>query len=412
MPTIRRRKPSVVFFENRMNGVEWYRSRQPMSMLSKAGWKVTALPPLLKLKDAGAEAMAMLTQSDIIYAASPTPIYLTALQTVKDLDSTAIDMGGTDINPQKLIFDYDDNNFAIPPYNPSYLFYGINNAKIKDPVSGKDYWQFEEGKQYWYNNGEETIPVKFDTKRNMSNLDAIQKFLQMGDALTTTTQHLANELTRVKGASKLELSPFHIVPNAVDSDLFHPYTGPKDSSIIKIVWTVSSSHIIDFNKIKPFIGLLMRKYKNVHLHLIGDQFPTNRDIPLSRFHVHTWMNSVPQYAAELSGFQADVGITWVNDTEFNRNKSPLKAAEYMACGIPVCGAKTVYGEHLHPGEDCLLSATPEEFQDNLERLILDAELRRKLVEGGDNTYSTTYSTAAVLPKLERAFYSAITKEMQ
>jgi len=402
------KKPSICFFEGRMNGVEFYRSRQPMSMLAKAGWKVTMIPGVTDLLNASPEAMAMMTQSDILYKTAPTAPYLIPFVTMKDLDATAKEMGGEGLKAQSFIFDWDDNNFAIPPYNPMYLFYGLNNAYITLPGQPK-LPLFEDGKTYWYEDATGRRRVKFDVAANRNNLDALQKLMQLADVCTSTTPYLSTELTKVRGSSTDLSNTFKVVPNAVDDEIFIPYAGAKDPSIINLVWTVSSSHVIDFNKIKPFIGELMRKYKNLHLHLVGQQFETNRDIPLSRLHVHTWVPDVPTYAAELGSFQADIGIAWVNDTEFNRNKSPLKAAEYMAMKIPVCTSQTVYGDHLTNGTDALLAATPEEFAGNLEKLILSADLRKHLVEGGDNTYRTKYSTDAVLPILERTFYSALSK---
>jgi len=40
----------------------------------------------------------------------------------------------------------------------------------------------------------------------------------------------------------------------------------------------------------------------------------------------------------------DVGIAWLEDTDFNRCKSPLKALQYGAAGVPVIASQTVYGD--------------------------------------------------------------------
>jgi len=66
----------------------------------------------------------------------------------------------------------------------------------------------------------------------------------------------------------------------------------------------------------------------------------------------------------------DVGIAWVADTPFNRCKSPLRALQYGAAGVPVVASSACYSEVLsddYPGQFGRLAATPDE----LYRAIVD-----------------------------------------
>ncbi|RKY14065.1 MAG: hypothetical protein DRP52_01110 [Planctomycetota bacterium] len=57
----------------------------------------------------------------------------------------------------------------------------------------------------------------------------------------------------------------------------------------------------------------------------------------------------------------DVGICYVEDTPFNRCKSPLRALQYGAAGVPIVASKSVYGEildHENPGQHALIVDSP------------------------------------------------------
>jgi teichuronic acid biosynthesis glycosyltransferase TuaH len=92
----------------------------------------------------------------------------------------------------------------------------------------------------------------------------------------------------------------------------------------------------------------------------------------------TWVGprpfeQLPSYLAHV-----DVGLVPYADTPFNRASFPLKALEYLAAGRPVaCSAidslrrlRDEAGGEL-TDDDVALAATPEEFADQAERLMLN-----------------------------------------
>ena len=81
---------------------------------------------------------------------------------------------------------------------------------------------------------------------------------------------------------------------------------------------------------------------------------------------------------------ADIALLPLKPTRFNNCKSDLKYIECAAQGVAVLASPTVYGQTLRDGETGLLFHTPEEFEEKLNQLLDNANLRRKLVENAYN----------------------------
>ena len=78
----------------------------------------------------------------------------------------------------------------------------------------------------------------------------------------------------------------------------------------------------------------------------------------------------------------NVGLLPLSNEEFSRGKSPIKAIQYLACGIPVVG--NVYGattDILNP-QNSLAVNTTEEWVNALESLIQQPNLQEQLGKAG------------------------------
>jgi glycosyltransferase involved in cell wall biosynthesis len=83
-------------------------------------------------------------------------------------------------------------------------------------------------------------------------------------------------------------------------------------------------------------------------------------------------------------FDLDIAVIPLQDLEFNTFKSEIKFSEFAALRVP-CLVKrmTPYKEVVKEGETGLMYETQEEFGEQLERLIKDEKLRKKI---SDNAY--------------------------
>lgn len=216
-----------------------------------------------------------------------------------------------------VIFDHDDNDYALPSHH------GLYHMFKKDGITTK--------------------------------MDAI---LTAADYVTTTTSYLAD----VFGKRCSNRSKIHVFPNCVnptDSQWQFPYVGSKR---IRIGWAGGSSHSRDLKEIRGVFSDLHRSYGDRLQFQLGgyDTRGTfswqdekgkqqTRDIDphetVWKDMAESFFDGVPLSARrtlktleiEKYGFfwsQFDIGIVPLEDIEFSRAKSALKLLEYGIYGIP------------------------------------------------------------------------------
>lgn len=82
----------------------------------------------------------------------------------------------------------------------------------------------------------------------------------------------------------------------------------------------------------------------------------------------------------------------------------LKVIEAMANRLPsVCTIRGIDGLPNKINNGCLVSYTPEEFAENIEKLLSDGDLRRKLGEQGHNLYKNYFAPDVRYKQLDSIF---------
>jgi glycosyltransferase involved in cell wall biosynthesis len=111
---------------------------------------------------------------------------------------------------------------------------------------------------------------------------------------------------------------------------------------------------------------------------------------------------------DLASF--DIGLVPLDDTPFERAKFPFKLLQYLALGVPAVAARVgVAAEVIADGDNGLLAASPNEWRDQLRRLLADADLRQRLAAGGRQTVSERYTLERVAPLLLRGLRGAASR---
>ena len=102
--------------------------------------------------------------------------------------------------------------------------------------------------------------------------------------------------------------------------------------------------------------------------------------------------------ADLASF--DVGLVPLDDTPFEQAKFPFKLLQYLALGVPAVSARVgVATSVIQAAENGMLAGSPAEWRAALERLIVDAGLRRRLASAGRATVAASYTVERVAPLL-------------
>lgn len=185
-------------------------------------------------------------------------------------------------------------------------------------------------------------------------------------------------------------------PTVVDTDYYRPeIREPRTPPVIG--WSGSRSTNGYLNEVLPALDRLARRVPFT-LRVVSD---TPAGIDLARHGNVRAEFSRWDAASERDDFRGfDIGLMPLPDTQWARGKCALKALVYMACGVPaVCSPVGVVSTIITNGRNGFLAASGGEWEGALERLLLDAALRRAIAASARETVEQRYSLAAHAPRL-------------
>jgi glycosyltransferase involved in cell wall biosynthesis len=208
---------------------------------------------------------------------------------------------------------------------------------------------------------------------------------------------IAGNQTLAEHARKFN-SHVSIIPTVVDLD-HYAYQPPRASSDeLTIGWVGSPSTSPYLLEIESALLRLSEAHPGkIRFRLYGHP---SRRLNLPNF------ESLPfSLASEIDDLRTiDIGIMPVPDNEWTRGKCAFKAIQYMALGIPTVtspvGMATELIQHAMNG---YWARTPGEWFEALNRLVIDAQLRRRFAEEGRRTVEARYSLQTWGPILADLF---------
>ncbi len=178
----------------------------------------------------------------------------------------------------------------------------------------------------------------------------------------------------------------HRIPTCIDPALYplaeHSRRGPA-----QLVWIGSASTLQGLEQMLPILENLGKSRPGLHLKIICDRFLNLHHLPVI---CRPWAKD--QEGIELAS--ADIGISWVPDDPWSLGKCGLKIIQYMAAGLPVVANPVGLQANLvRDGETGFLARTPREWEQAIDRLAADPELRRRLGQAGRALVETQYHVA-------------------
>lgn len=260
---------------------------------------------------------------------------------------------------KKLIVDFDDDYFNIPPDSPE-------QTEIIDAQTGEIHIFSPELRILW-----------------------VKLFLSLADVLVVTTPALARLYRPF--AKKIVVIPNCIVPEMA-RDV------PKSvSEKVRILWTGSASHLPDLEILRqPLTRLVESHGDRIELHFQGP-LPFREIFPNLPFQDHPGV-SFADYLNTIQAIDADVCLLPLKPNQFNEGKSNLKFLQ-MTLLEAACVASN-FGPYqcITHGLEGLLSDNENEWYSNLVLLVEDAVLRSKLVKRAREFAYQLYSLDHNLPK--------------
>ena len=217
------------------------------------------------------------------------------------------------------------------------------------------------------------------------------RMLKKCDAVITSTNQLAEELRNYK--STVILNRNVLSEELVEISQKNPHKDFDDDKVRMAYFSGSITHNENFEMIKPAIISLLKKYKNLELHLAG-----HLDIPkdIACFgeqivtHPYVDWRELPKLISEM-----DINLAPLVKSTFNEAKSEIKWLEASAVKVPTVASRIgSFEDMIEDGVDGLL-ATDVEWEEKLESLITSKDYRNRIANSAYQTVMTNATTKAI-----------------
>jgi glycosyltransferase involved in cell wall biosynthesis len=215
----------------------------------------------------------------------------------------------------------------------------------------------------------------YDSYKEGSELrEAVKRYCDTASLITVSTPYL--------GDRHRELSegrvPVEVLPNYINEwvlDLPHD----ERQGRLRLGWMGGASHVRDLEEAANSVRRFMQRHQDWDMIVSGTDYRRSFRVDKNRLFYVPWIGVASQPKLFYRMIDYDIGICPLLDTQFARSKSPIKALEYSARGIPVIASRVEpYAKFIHDGVDGFLVKTPHEWLNRLETLANDEDLRLKM----------------------------------
>lgn len=176
-------------------------------------------------------------------------------------------------------------------------------------------------------------------------------------------------------------------PTCVDTDKQHNRVVNHDVNRVTIGWTGSFSTLKYLRIVEPVLQELQKKY-DFDVKIICNERPS---LNVKNLYFIPW--SEANEISELATCQ--IGLMPLTNDEWSEGKCGFKLIQYLALGIPALSSPVgVNNIIVEEGINGFFCNTDEQWYANMERLILDASLRKMLGANGRRMVESRYSLNA------------------
>ncbi|MBI1737093.1 MAG: glycosyltransferase family 4 protein [Candidatus Rokubacteria bacterium] len=232
------------------------------------------------------------------------------------------------------------------------------------------------------------------------SLAALAKFPAKTAAIVRMANHVivCNDYTRDYALRFRRPGDVTVIPTVVDTNEFKPRPR-RNASTPVIGWIGTHSTAPYLETIRPVLESCARHHR-FRLKIVG----AGRDFA---FHGIETENKPWRLEDEVADYQSlDIGLYPVEDDEWGRGKTGFKPVVYMACGVAcVCSPVGGVTEFLVSGKNGLFASTPGDWEQAIDVLLSDRDMRHRLGAAGRETVVNEYSVQRQAPRLAHILHA-------
>lgn len=208
----------------------------------------------------------------------------------------------------------------------------------------------------------------------------MQNIAKLSSLCTVANEIIAEDIRMFSGNPR-------VVPMTLDANIWYPEK--QDNEQIIIGWTGAPVNLPYLEKILPSVKAALQGFGNARFFIHCGKDPVWNDIE------YTYIPFAPGSEAEIVR-SFDIGLLPLPNDPFSDGKSPIKALQYLASGVPVICSKTLACENLFKGQAiALFSENLTEWSTNLKIFCQDSEYRKQISSEGLKFYKKNYDLTEV-----------------
>lgn len=207
----------------------------------------------------------------------------------------------------------------------------------------------------------------------------LQSIVRAADLSLVANQYIATHLKALGGNVQ-------VLPMALKAEDWPPSKG-IDSTRIRLGWSGAPVNLRYLEALEPVLAPIMREHPEVELAVFcGKQPSFSSSLP----YLHLpWRQGGEREAVQ----SFHIGLLPLPTDDFSQGKSPIKALQYMAAGIPTIATPQAGSLEIGQGSDSMVFAEkPHEWSEKLCQLIQDAALRGKMGASARAAFEERFSS--------------------
>lgn len=230
------------------------------------------------------------------------------------------------------------------------------DAKVLRHYSKKILYDFDDAIMY--------SPTKPDSDWT-SHFRLFRRTAKMVDVMIAGNEYLAEHARRY-------CSNVYLLPTGLDTEAFRNAENKTVHNKVRLVWIGSKITLRYLSEIQGALEQVGKTGTQAVLRIIADDFFDMDYMPVEK---RKW--SLDSQYSDL--LECDIGLAPLPDNRFTRGKCAFKILQYFAAGLPVIASPaSVNGDFIHKSGAGVIAATPEQWKDEILKMVQDAALRDRL----------------------------------
>ena len=393
------KKPLTVYtlIPHRHSASFEYRLRVPLDTANVLGLNVRSVIDVNDANVTAQERISQFCEADVILLYQP--VGESPVNNIRGVQSFLPSLRDGDWKyPPSVIVETDDNIFNVSPLNQAFKTLGIRDMEGNLIPVGHHIGVVQDGeRKVLWKDGENG----FSLAKNRQTLASYRKILEMADQVQCSTPYVADAVKREVAPRRLK-----VFPNLMRFDHYPQISLQQEEGKIKILWQGGIAHYEDWYPLREALGNITRRYPEVHWIIWGAQYPwVNELIPPHRYTFHDWC-PYQEYKLRLVMMDHDISLAPLSANVFNNCRSAIKFYEASVLKKPaatLAQATGPYKDEIIEDVTGLLFETPQQFEDQLSRLIEDVKLRRMLAANAKDWVSQNRDAMKEVPKIVQSW---------